>query len=84
MTALMTTEDEIRAPRTFKPKPKRTPRPREALSPQEAGERLGLTKMSVIRFLKNGTLPGFKLGHRWFIPTVAIDEMLAEAKPKSR
>lgn len=40
----------------------------ELLTVPEVAELLGMTKPGVYKWLKEGVIPGYKLGATWFIP----------------
>jgi len=39
----------------------------EALSPGDVARALGLSKKTVLRMLRDGRIPGVKVGRRWMI-----------------
>lgn len=47
----------------------------------EAGALVGLGKQAAYEAAKNGSLPTVKFGRRIVVPKVALQRMLAEAKP---
>ena len=50
-------------------------------SVDEIATYLSLNRSTVNRMLRDGRLPGFKLGHRWYIRT---EQLVASTTPKSR
>lgn len=39
----------------------------ERLEPSDIAERLGMTKQGVYIWLRDGTIPAYKMGNSWFI-----------------
>lgn len=52
---------------------------KRTFTPEETAEVLGISVDLCYRKLRDGTLPSFRLGHRWIIPRVALDNFLASA-----
>ena len=52
----------------------------EELSVQDVANRLNLGERTVIDWLKNGKLKGYKLGRRWRIPETELNRLLQSAK----
>lgn len=50
----------------------------ETLDPADVAEILGMTKQGVYNWLKNGTIPGYKMGSSWFIIRDELKEQLAK------
>lgn len=50
----------------------------ETLDPADVAEILGMTKQGVYNWLKNGTIPGYKMGSSWFIIRDELKAQLAE------
>lgn len=48
------------------------------LTPQETAERLRVPLKTVTNWLRQGRLPGIKLGHLWRIPEDRLEEFLRE------
>jgi len=40
---------------------------KEVMSPKEAAEYLGISKVTLYKLLKNGEIPGRRLGYQWRI-----------------
>jgi len=55
---------------------KRPPLARETLSTREAGERLGVSRKTMERHIRDGNVPGTKVGRKWFIPLSSIDKII--------
>jgi excisionase family DNA binding protein len=54
-----------------------------ALSPQEAADRLGVSKDTILRLLRSGKLPGKKIGWRtWRITEEALAAFMAGTPEK--
>lgn len=49
---------------------------REMLSAPEVAELLGMTKQGVYNWLREGVIPGYKLGTSWFISRDELKEAL--------
>jgi excisionase family DNA binding protein len=57
------------------------------LTAWETGQRLRLSKPTIIKLLNNGIIPGFKVGHVWRIPEAKLDALMrggGDGKAKSR
>lgn len=52
----------------------------ETIVPNDVAQRLGLTKQGVYIWLRDGTIPGYKMGSSWFIIKA---ELIAELKKGS-
>lgn len=50
----------------------------ETLDPADVAEILGMTKQGVYNWLKNGTIPGYKMGSSWFIIRDELKAQLAK------
>jgi len=48
----------------------------ETLSAQEVADLLGMTKPGVYKWLKDGVIPGYKVGSSWFILRDELKETL--------
>lgn len=56
---------------------------RETLSAPEVAELLGMTKQGVYHWLRDGVIPGYKLGSQWFILREELKAALREgANPR--
>lgn len=56
---------------------------KETLTVPEVAEMLGVTKPGVYKWLKDGVIPGYKLGSTWFILRDELKEALeAGANPR--
>jgi len=53
---------------------------KEVMSPKEAAEYLGISKVTLYKLLKNGEIPGRRLGYQWRISKAALDEFLKGEK----
>jgi excisionase family DNA binding protein len=63
------------------------------LTTGEVGRRLGISRQTVVNWIKRGVLPGVRLGGRWMVPAVVLarfewlerilDDLDAERKPGS-
>ena len=53
--------------------------PRPVLSIPEAGEQLGVSRMTIYRLLQDGQLERLKIGRRAFIRRTELDRFLDEA-----
>ncbi len=51
----------------------------DLVRPAWVAERLGLPKRTVYHHLREGTLPGRRLGNRWLILRASIEKIRAEA-----
>ena len=49
---------------------------RDTLSAPEVAEMLGVTKQGVYHWLRDGVIPGYKLGSQWFIVRDELKETL--------
>ena len=54
---------------------------RDAYAAREVGERLGIARQTIIRYMQTGLLPSFKLGRRRLIPAWALAELLHPPNP---
>ena len=52
-------------------------RSRLVLTVGETAELLGLGRTATYEALRRGDLPGLRVGHRWIVPTHALDVWLA-------
>jgi len=50
---------------------------RLAYTPAEAAEALGVSEAWVLYHLKDGTLPGVRIGRRWFVHAESLDRLLS-------
>jgi len=53
---------------------------KEVMSPKEAAEYLGISKVTLYKLLKNGEIPGRRLGYQWRISKAALDKFLKGEK----
>jgi len=53
---------------------------KEVMSPKEVAEYLGISKVTLYKLLKNGEIPGRRLGYQWRISKAALDEFLKGEK----
>lgn len=51
----------------------------QVLTVQEAGERLGLGRVSAYRAVRRGEIPALRFGKRLVVPKAALQRMLREA-----
>lgn len=51
---------------------------RPTLTAPEVAEILGITKQGVYHWLRDGTIPGYKVGSTWFIITAELKETLRQ------
>lgn len=49
---------------------------RPTLTAPEVAELLGMTKQGVYHWLRDGTIPGYKVGSTWFIITAELKDTL--------
>jgi excisionase family DNA binding protein len=59
----------------------------EILNPRQAATLLGLSEMSILRMLRDGTLPGRKVGRQWRISKrqlLAFIESEGDSKPPNK
>lgn len=49
---------------------------RDTLTAPEVAEMLGMTKQGVYHWLRDGVIPGYKLGSQWFILRDELKETL--------
>ncbi len=56
--------------------------PDELFTPEESAKYLKMHVDSVRRLLRNGKLPGVKIGGGWRIPKGALDAMLSGKTPE--
>lgn len=54
---------------------------KEIMSPQEAAEYLGISRVTLYKLLKNGEVPAKKFGDQWRISKAVLDKFL-EGKEK--
>ena len=47
----------------------------------EAAFKLNMSHGAAYTMLLNGTLPGIKTGHRWFVSKAAVERLAAEREP---
>ena len=52
------------------------------LSPREAAEYLGISKVTLYKLLNEGKIPAGKIGHQWRISKAILDEFLTGSKEK--
>ena len=52
----------------------------EKLSIKEVAKELGVSTITIHTYIKNGSLPAFKIGRRVYIKRVDLDEALKEKK----
>ncbi|WP_295125013.1 helix-turn-helix domain-containing protein [uncultured Leifsonia sp.] len=57
---------------------------KETLTVPEVAEMLGLTKPGVYKWLKDGVIPGYKLGSTWFILRDELKEALEQGANSRR
>lgn len=55
---------------------------KEVMSPKEAAKYLGISKVTLYKLLKNGEIPGRRLGYQWRMSKAALDKFLAGGKEK--
>lgn len=53
----------------------------EVFTPQEAADRLRCNKRTVLRLLKAGTLPGFRIGSDWRIRADVLEAFTRGIRP---
>ena len=56
-------------------------RPRDTLTPEEAAAYLRLNAQTVYRLLRDGQLPGVKVGRQWRIRRAALEQYLDGGGP---
>ncbi len=44
-----------------------------AIGPAKVADKIGVANSTVLQLLRNGELPGFKIGKRWLIPVKALE-----------
>ena len=54
----------------------------KAISVQEAGKLLGISKNSAYAAAHDGTIPTIKIGRRLVVPVAALDRMLSGDRPE--
>jgi excisionase family DNA binding protein len=52
----------------------------ETLTVVQAAERLGIGRSAAYEAIRRGGIPVLRIGHRWLIPKVALDRLLAEGR----
>jgi excisionase family DNA binding protein len=57
---------------------------RETLTAPEVAELLGMTKQGVYHWLRDGVIPGYKLGSQWFILRDELKETLRKGANEPR
>ncbi|MHB1390983.1 MAG: helix-turn-helix domain-containing protein [Thermoleophilia bacterium] len=50
------------------------------LSAQQAAEKLGISKVTLIRWIQSGKLPAYRPGHCYKIPDKAVEDLLEQSK----
>ena len=55
---------------------------KEVMNPKEAAEYLGLSKVTLYKFLRSGEIPARKIGRQWRISKVALQRFLAGGEEK--
>jgi excisionase family DNA binding protein len=55
--------------------------PRATMSIESAAKRLGIGRSAAYEAARNGQIPVIRIGKRLLVPIVAMERMLAEAKP---
>jgi excisionase family DNA binding protein len=63
-------------------KPKTIPAPPETISVEEAGQRLGVSRMTAYTAVKRGQIPSIRVGHRLVVPVAKLNEMLGVTQPR--
>ena len=48
----------------------------EFLRPHEVAQKLGISRIVVLRLLRRKTIPGFKLGRSWLVRSNELDRFL--------
>lgn len=56
----------------------------EKLSPEEAAEILGITIKTTYKYLKEGTIPAYRLGNNWIILREDLKAKLQEGSNQNR
>ena len=55
---------------------------KEVMNPEETAKYLGISKVTLYKFLRNGEIPARKIGRQWRIIKVALDKFLMEGEVK--
>ena len=55
------------------------PKPR-LIKPEEAAYRLGVSTLTIKKWLRNGKLPGVKVGHLWRVDEEDLERFIEERK----
>lgn len=50
------------------------------IKPEEAAWRLGISPTTIKKWLRNGKLPGVKVGHLWRIDEADLEKFIEERK----
>ena len=50
------------------------------IKPEEAAHRLGVSKLTIKKWLRNGMLPGVKVGHLWRVDEEDLEKFIEERK----
>jgi len=50
------------------------------LKPEEAAYRLGVSTLTIKKWLRNGKLPGVKVGHLWRVDESDLEKFIQERK----
>lgn len=45
--------------------------------PEEAAPALRMSRVTLLRCLRDGRIPGIKIGGRWFLSSAVLDRLLA-------
>ena len=54
----------------------------EYLTPEEVAEKLKVTKTTVYRMARKGTIPAFKFGNVWRVSLVKLEKMIENEMKK--
>ena len=52
----------------------------EVLTPVEAAARLGVTRATVVQWMRKGIVKAYKMGGRYYIPETALAALLKDVK----
>ena len=54
------------------------------LKPEEVADRLGVSTLTIKKWLRNGKLPGVKVGHLWRIDEADLEKFIEAGKGNSK